>query len=89
MTTLTYFEYQGFIISGNREDKLINLNQIWKAGGSKPSKSPKQWLDTKESNEFISKLVENTYMGEKKANICDLLTTQRGRNGGFRSCHNT
>jgi len=83
VNNLAQFEFNGFLISGNRNDKFISLPDIWRAAKGNQSNKPKEWLDTKESKAFIQALTENIYIRNKKANISDLLKTTKGRNGGY------
>jgi hypothetical protein len=77
MSNITQFEYNGFLISGDREDKLINLNQIWKASSESITRDPRHWLESGDVKKFIEQLTKELNVG-----IFDILKTKRGKGGG-------
>jgi hypothetical protein len=55
------------------DNKLVNLTDIWKAGGGQNHKKPSLWLNSSEGTAFVEKL---------KGRKDDLLKITRGRFGG-------
>ncbi|MGB3533202.1 MAG: KilA-N domain-containing protein [Microcoleaceae cyanobacterium] len=74
---LVPLEYQGMLITYDKNTNLISLNQLWKAANSPKGKHPRRWLDLDQSESFLLAL-------EKKLNVnlTDILKTVRGRGGG-------
>ena len=68
--------YQGFPIRF-KDEELVNLTNMWKAGGSVHTKRPVHWLANQSTKELIQQIQIET-KGQKS----DLLDTEPGRNGG-------
>lgn len=87
MTNIAHFEFNGFLISGNREDKLINLTEIWKAVGEPRYKDPRKWLSHDSSAEFIQTLAKqlslSIYQNVLSEDIIkEIVRTKKGKGGG-------
>jgi hypothetical protein len=74
---LVPLRYQDTLITFDKTNNLVSLNQLWKAANSPKGKDPRRWLELDQSAEFIFAL-------EKKLNVNlnDILKTVRGRGGG-------
>ena len=59
------------------DEKLVNLTDLWKAGGADRAKQPTQWIRHAPAQEFI-----NEISAQLKAVPEQLLKSTRGRTGG-------
>lgn len=67
----------GTAIRFTNDDKLVNLTDLWKAGGADQYKKPIQWLRHTPAQDFIAEL-ERSMKGVQK----HLIQITRGRFGG-------
>ena len=74
---LVPLKYRDTLITFDKTNNLVSLNQLWKAADSPKGKDPRRWLDLDQSDKFIFAL-------EKQLNVdlTDILKTVRGRGGG-------
>lgn len=60
--SLIPLKYQDTLITFDKTNNLVSLNQLWKAANSPKGKDPRRWLDLDQSAEFI-------FVLEKKLNV--------------------
>ncbi len=60
-----------------RDDKLVNLTDLWKASGAEYNKRPAHWRETDEAQRFINEVSK-----KENVRVTDLFHITRGRFGG-------
>lgn len=72
MSSALVLSYQGTEIRERGE--MLSLTDMWKAGGSDPSKAPAQWLRSDAAQEFVSFVADLQHANSHD----DVLTVDRG-----------
>ena len=67
----------GTAIRFTNDDKLVNLTDLWKAGGAGEMRRPSRWLEQDQAKDFVSNFRRLNNVAQN-----DIIHTTRGRFGG-------